>query len=136
VHTQQIFNEADPGFKMNLLGACLHEGACDFIAELLTGQDRKTPYIEYGELNEIRLWRKFKSEMYGFNTDEWLYNGGVASGGQADLGYFMGYTICKYYYAHSIDKTAAIRNILQIDFNDDQSIQAFFDKTAYSKKYK
>ena len=136
VHTQQIFNEDDSAFQLNLLGSCLHEGACDFIAELLTGQECQTPYIEYGKLNEERLWRKFKVEMHGFKTDEWLYNGGTATGGKADLGYFMGYAICKYYYSHSYDKAATVRDILHINYNDDHSIQSFFNRTGYAKKYR
>jgi uncharacterized protein YjaZ len=136
VHTQQIFNEDDRAPQMNLLGSCLHEGVCDFIAELLTGQERQTPYIDYGKLNEERLWKKFKSAMYGFNTDEWLYNGGTANAGKADLGYFMGYAIGKYYYAHSSDKSAAVRDMLTINYNDSHSIQSFFDRTGYSKKYR
>jgi hypothetical protein len=136
VHTQQIFASDDAAFQMNLLSYCLREGACDFIAELLTGKTRKAPYIVYGNANEKKLWWKFKAAMYSSDIQDWLYNGGTAAGGQADLGYFMGYTICKYYYLHVKNKSGAVRGILQINYNDTRSVKDFFDKTGYDNKFR
>ncbi|MES1181216.1 MAG: DUF2268 domain-containing putative Zn-dependent protease, partial [Flavobacterium sp.] len=94
-HTQQKGGDAEDDGNSNLLGYCIREGACDFIAELLLQKPLLTPYIIYGKENENKLWVAFKKEMNGQDIRNWLYNGSDAPDGHADLGYFMGYTICK-----------------------------------------
>jgi len=91
-HTQQkeVSNE-----QSNLLAYCLNEGACDFIAELLLQKEIVSPYMTYGKAHEHDLWKDFQTEMLGKKTKKWLYNGGEAPNGNADLGYFIGYAICK-----------------------------------------
>lgn len=134
-HTQQIGGDKELDGKSNLLGFCLREGACDFIAELITHQDRVTPYIQYGQLHEKDLWQKFKKEMFGTDASQWLYNGAVAKDGAADLGYFMGYTICKYYYQHAANKTQVVKEIFQLNYEDKEAVKQFFLTTGYSNKF-
>ena len=49
VHTQQK-GEGD-----NLLAACIHEGACDFITELVIEKQMAANYIKYGLAHEESL---------------------------------------------------------------------------------
>ncbi|MDN3580752.1 DUF2268 domain-containing putative Zn-dependent protease [Mucilaginibacter flavus] len=131
-HTQQHISDGDQEGKMELLGFCIREGACDFIAELLTTRERKTPYIFYGKTHERELWNRFKTQMYGSQIGDWLYNGSTIKNGHADLGYFMGYAICKYYYTHAEDKAGVIAEIFHLDYDDKNAVRHFFERSGYA----
>lgn len=124
-HTQQK-EEGD-----NLLSYCITEGACDFIAELLLEKNIQSPYMTYGKEHEMELWEAFKKEMLGKDTKNWLYNGGTSLSGVADLGYFMGYAICKSYYEHASNKTAAFKEIIELKY-DKKSVLRFLEKSHYN----
>jgi hypothetical protein len=134
-HTQQHISEADQEGKMELLGYCIREGTCDFMAELLMMEERKTPYIFYGKVHERELWDKFKTQMYGSQIADWLYNGSTVKNGHADLGYFIGYAICKYYYAQAVDKPRAIAEIFHLDYDDKNAVRLFFERSGYAAQY-
>lgn len=134
-HTQQHISGDDQDGKMELLGYCIREGACDFMAELLTVDERKTPYIIYGKTHERELWDKFKTQMYGSQISDWLYNGSAVKNGHADLGYFMGYAICKYYYSHSTNKPQAIADIFHLNYDNKNALRLFFKKSGYPAQY-
>ena len=51
------------GNNPNLLGYCIKEGACDFIAELLLDKPIQSPYMNYGKANEKMLWELFQKDM-------------------------------------------------------------------------
>lgn len=123
-HTQQNGN------NVNLLGNCIKEGACDFIAELLLDKPIQAPYMTYGKANEKLLWELFQNDMNGQVNKEWLYNGGQAPIGKADLGYFIGYVICKSYYENASDKTKALKQIIELNYSK-KSIAKFLKKSKY-----
>lgn len=123
-HTQQNENNS------NLLGYCINEGACDFIAELLLDKPIQSPYMTYGKANEKMLWELFNQDMYGQETKAWLYNGGQDPIGKADLGYFIGYVICKSYYENASDKTKALKQIIELDYTK-KSVVKFLKKSKY-----
>lgn len=131
VHTQQkLKNE-----NYSLLGNSLKEGSADFIAELLINKTVEAPYIEYGNKNEKNLWQKFKTEMYQENLDDWLYNIRFIKDKPADLGYFIGYTICKTYYNNSKNKKQAIKEIIELDYNNIKKCEEFLKKSKYPEKW-
>ena len=131
VHTQQKA-ESDTLF---LLGKCLREGASDFIAKLLfEGRVYSTPYLTYGKGNEKTIFLKFKEDMYQTDSNKWLYNGSNAPKGQADLGYFVGFAICQYYYDNAPNKAEAVAKILTIDYQDNNAVNLFYEKTKYADK--
>ena len=68
-----------------------------------------------------------------FNKDfkNWLSNGGTAPAGKADLGYFIGYAICKSYYLNANNKTAAIRKIIELNFSSKKKVHAFLERSGY-----
>ena len=129
VHTQQASTKAG-----NLLGNCIIEGAADFITEILIQKKVLAPYIIYGFANEEQIWGKFAKEMYGTDLKSWLYNGNQIA--NADLGYFMGYIICKYYYDNSKNKQKAIREILELKVQERKKLELFFQKSMYADKWK
>jgi hypothetical protein len=123
VHTQQ----KEPG--ISVLSQCLKEGAADFVAELVTGIPNNTAYVTYGRQHESELKPTFKIDMFSNATSKWLYNG--SESGQADLGYFMGYQLCKAYYQQQKDKSQALKSIIELDYADEQAIQTFLVGSKY-----
>ncbi len=100
VHTQQNSSE-EIG---TLLGKALQEGGADFITEIILGQKINRVYINYGNKNEVAVKTMFKKDMLKSDIEKWMYNGNNAVDMPADMGYFMGYTICRAYYNNAKDK--------------------------------
>jgi hypothetical protein len=126
VHTQQKFRGSS-----NLLGGALAEGSCEFITELVMGKPRQTQAILYGKEHEKELKAAFAAEMFSTATPtRWLSNGSYAEK-VADLGYFMGYTICGAYYRRAVDKQQAIRDIIQLDYTDTVATEKFLLRSGY-----
>lgn len=124
-HTQQKDDS-----NSNLLGYCIREGMCDFLAEL-TYKKISSPYMVYGNVHRKQLWNEFQKEMLTQETKNWLYNGNDAPNGVADLGYFIGYEICKSYYKNSKNKKKAIDEMLKLEYNV-KSIEEFLKKSKYN----
>ena len=95
-----------------VLGQSIFEGAADFLGELLIGR-HINPHIHAWALpREAELWTEFRQVMHGKDGSNWLYGGTEAVERPADLGYFIGYRIVQAYYERSVDKQAAIRDIV------------------------
>ena len=124
VHTQQ-----KRGSK-NVLAASIREGACDFIAELVTKQSLKSQYLFYGNAHEKEVKELFKKEMLTKQYSNWLSNGGKM-GEKADLGYYIGYKICKSYYEISKNKSKAIKDIMELDYSNNKEVLTFLKKAKY-----
>lgn len=124
VHTQ----EKEPGD--NLLAQCIYEGVCDFVAEQATGKLPDLPVYTYGPAHADSLKAQFKVEMFGRMWRRWLYNF-PRNGMPGDLGYYMGYSICRAYYQQARDKKQAIKEMIETDFADSTAVEAFLEKSAY-----
>ncbi len=124
IHTQQR------GRSKVVLDQAIREGACDFVTELVIGKPMENNYIQYGRAHEQELKEKFRQEMFTTAYEDWLYNGSSAKT-VADLGYFMGYAICKSYYQHAKDKKMAIKEIIELNYSDDAAIENFLRKSKY-----
>lgn len=114
-----------------LLGASIREGACDFIASMVTGNELNSAHYVYGSKYEKGLWNEFKKEMNGTDYTRWLYSGDRSVGRPSDLGYFMGYRICEAYYENAADKKQAVKDIIEV-----QDFETFFKKSGYEEKFK
>lgn len=125
VHIQQKEDSADA----NLLNASIYEGSCDFVAELLLGRPLITPYLTYGKKNHNELFKKFHSQIYQQDFPGWLYNGDNVPAGQADLGYYIGYAICKSYYDNAENKSKAFADIIQLDYTDKKRVYDFYSSS-------
>ena len=124
VHTQQS------GESNDLLAQAIREGSCDFITELVINKPMQTNYIKYGLQHEEELKEAFRKDMFSTAFNRWLYNGANAKT-VADLGYFIGYQICKSYYNNSADKRNAIKNIIEINYSDTAVVDAFLNQSHY-----
>jgi hypothetical protein len=94
------------------------------------GRPLANNYLEYGRKHEQELKPKFMEEMFTNYYGNWLYNGSSAET-VADLGYFMGYTICKSYYHHATDKKSAIKDIIELNYADSSQVEKFLEKARY-----
>lgn len=124
VHTQQS------GYGYNLLSQSIYEGTCDFIAELVTGKLPVLPYVTYGPQHETALKTQFKAEMEQESWSNWLYNS--AQGERVgDLGYYMGYAICKAYYKQAKNKKEAIKTMIELNYKSPEAVHAFVKTSGY-----
>lgn len=124
VHTQQ-----KAGNGQLLLSQAIMEGAADFIAELVTQKVNNSAYMVYGRAHEQELKDKFRIEMFSEAMGNWLYNG--SDDAHADLGYFMGYVICKSYYNHQSDKRKAIKEIIELEYANEEKVTDFLRRSLY-----
>lgn len=114
VHVQQPAAQVeDP--NDTVLKAALIEGGAEFVTELVTGS------ISYGHLVAATQGRERVLETeFAADQDakalgsDWLYNGLGTPERPGDLGYWVGYRIAKAYYVHARDKTAALREIIEV----------------------
>ncbi len=123
-----------------LLGRCLEEGIADFIGELAYGESlaKTNPegHTAKGLKNEQEVWKSFKNDMFQtFDINKgWLYNKKEINGEKiTDLGYFVGYQICKSYYKNAKDKQLAIKEMLSTNFTDENA-KKFLLASGYLSK--
>lgn len=114
--------------EINVLSKAIKEGSCDFIAELALNKKFTAHYLDYGFKNYDKVKSDFKTEMFSKKLENWFYNGNAKN---PDLGYFIGYVISKKYYENSEDKKAAIKNIIELDFNNEEKVLQFLIKSEY-----
>ena len=71
--------------------------------------------LEYGKGWELQIWADFTKKMYLNKASIWIANGDQETADKpADLGYWVGYQICKAYYDTAKDKQQAIYDMLHI----------------------
>ena len=133
VHELCHFNQKLPESK-TLLGRALHEGPCDFIAQVVVGEVINPKQKIYGNQHEKELWLEFNSRLDDTNTSDWFNNVLTSKDMPSDLGYYMGYKISEAYYQNAKSKRQkrqAIRDILEI-----KDYYTFLEKSRYSEKFK
>lgn len=97
------------------LGYAINEGMADFIGELISGETANRKIFEWAKGREKQIWADFKRDMYFDRYNNWIANYGTASkDSYPDLGYWIGYEICKSYYENTKDKKQAIYDMLHI----------------------
>lgn len=113
-----------------LLYYAIREGMADFLCEMITGKNPSARQQEFANTRRKEIWNDFKQEMYLRRSHNWIANGGQESKDKpADLGYYVGYEICKAYYDKADNKKMAIKEMLSIS-----DYRSFFEKSSYDKK--
>lgn len=98
-----------------LLKAALVEGMADFIGELISGKTANERLHIYAKGKEKSIWADFKKEMLLNDKSNWIANSDQETEEKpADLGYWVGYQICKAYYNQASNKKKAIYDMLNI----------------------
>jgi len=129
VHTQQKTSVAN-----NLLGQCLLEGVAEFLAEKATGKASTLPALKYGRLNAQRIKEVFATEMFNGSEGFWLYSNMTNEFGNRDLGYYVGYAMCESYYQKAKNKAQAIKEMIELDYNNTIDLNNFVNQTGYFEK--
>ncbi len=97
------------------LGYAIKEGMADFIGELISGDTANRKIFDWAKGKEKQIWADFKKDMYYDRYNNWIANYGIVSkDSYPDLGYWIGYEICKSYYENTKDKKQAIYDMLHI----------------------
>ncbi len=97
------------------LGYAIKEGMADFIGELISGDTANRKIFDWAKGKEKQIWADFKKDMYYDRYNNWIANYGLVSkDSYPDLGYWIGYEICKSYYENTKDKKQAIYDMLHI----------------------
>jgi len=125
IHYQQQAKGED------LTTAVMTEGAADFIAELITGNQIDENIKPYGDSHEQELWKKFQEDAAKNDFAPWLYNGDDEKRvGPLDLGYYIGYKICQSLYEIFPDKAAALQTIVAM-----KDPKAIIEQSGYSQRF-
>ena len=127
MHFQQ--NYRDTANKNTVLAGVINEGVCDFLVELCSGRTPMQSNVNYlSEPENLRfILSEFRKELLSNNLSNWMY--GKVVDRPTDIGYTLGYLICKSYYERSEDKQAAIYQLLNSD-----NFEAIFRKSKYGSQ--
>ena len=114
IHTQQIDKRIIIFGSNPLLEQTIIEGVADFLTYEILGLTINQYIHNYGRQNECSLLKEFEADLTSEPKDftNWLYNRGKMVDRPADLGYFIGFKIAESYYQKQIDKSEAIRQLL------------------------
>lgn len=125
-HIQQDHMKQDT----TTLSACIREGLADFIGELISGKNADERVAVFARGKEKLIWKDFEKEMYLNRSHNWVGNSEQERPDHpADIGYWVGYAICKSYYEEMPDKKQAIYDMLHI-----QDYRNFLRKSRYIEK--
>ncbi len=114
----------------SLLKMALLEGGADFLTDLILGVYHNDHLPAYADPIEAELWAAFKAEMHGQDYSNWLFNGSQSGDQPADLGYYIGYKIAAHYFEQSLDKSAVIRQIIEL-----HDPEAFLAASGYADQF-
>jgi hypothetical protein len=110
-HVQQVRELVDDEHP-TVLERSLIEGAAEFVAELTSG---KTGFAHFDVLTKGRereIETAFVADVDQTDLSRWVDNSTMERGN--DLGYWVGYRICRAYYQRAADKQQALRQILEL----------------------
>ncbi len=129
IHTQQ------KEIVHNLLTMCLYEGIAEFISCKVTDKKSDAPAIEFGKVNQKIVIDKFVSDLFLMtNNYSWLWGENRNELKVRDLGYYIGYEISERYYNLSVDKTKAIKELIELDFTNEKEVERIVDATKLLPK--
>ncbi|WP_312421090.1 DUF2268 domain-containing putative Zn-dependent protease [Epilithonimonas sp.] len=129
IHTQQKETIGN-----TLLSQTIMEGVAEYLSEIALNKKSPNPQIKFGYKNENRIKDEYIKEMFSSNIYNWIMNDNKNSFGMRDLGYFVGYAICKKYYEKSVEKGNAVKEMIELNYNNEDDLIKFVDKAGYFEK--
>ena len=112
IHVQQNPSLVEgAGKQPTVLETSLLEGAADLVGELISGGIPLSYSKSAIEGREKQIETAFVADMDKTDLSDWVYNSTPEQ--PRDLGYWVGYRICKAYYQRATDKRQALRELLQ-----------------------
>ncbi|MCO6149627.1 DUF2268 domain-containing putative Zn-dependent protease [Flavobacterium sp. NRK1] len=129
IHTQQ-----KKAILKNVLAFSVSEGSADFITELVMGKPLVTSYLTYGREHATTIKKSFRKEMFATSIERWLFNGSYLEK-EGDMGYYIGYEICKAYYNNSTDKMKAVKDIIELNYSSETALEKFLEKSGFYNEH-
>jgi len=129
LHTQQ-----NTTLGNSVLAQSVLEGVAEFLAETALNKKSPNPQIEYGYKNEAQIKTAFEKEMFSPYLGNWIWNNPNNVFGMRDLAYFVGFAICRKYYNESSNKKTAVKEMIELDYNNEQELIKFVEKSKYFAK--
>lgn len=129
VHTQQKTTIGN-----TLLTQVVLEGVAELLAVKALKVSSPNPQIAFGKANDAKIKAAFEKEMFSSSVANWLYNSPNNQFKMRDLGYYVGYAICEQFYNLSKDKKTAIKEMIELDYNKEEDLIAFVEKSKYFEK--
>jgi hypothetical protein len=129
IHTQQKSTIGN-----SLLAQTMMEGVAEFLTEVTLKTKSPNPQIEFGFKNEEKIKQEYSKEMFSPNVYNWLWNSPDNQFKMRDLGYFVGYAICKKYYEQADNKKQAIKDLIELNYNNENDLISLVDKANYFDK--
>lgn len=129
IHTQQ---NTEGGY--DLLSQSLFEGIAEFVPVIAIGTPSPTPAIQFGKTHNAAVRAAFEREMFSPWIYNWIWNDFENEFNIRDLGYYVGYAVAEAYYENAQDKNLAIAELIQLDFNNPDEIEALAEKSGYFSK--
>lgn len=126
IHTQQ-----KETIGKTLLAQTMMEGVAEFLAEIALNEKSPNPQIDFGYKNEAKIKQEFEKEMFSPNIYNWIMNNPNNQFNMRDLGYFVGYAICKKYYDATADKLSAVKKMIKLDYNNEKELISFVEESKY-----
>lgn len=126
VHTQQNTTIGE-----NLLAQTVIEGVAEFVAEKALEISSPNPQISYGQANDAEIKAAYEKEMFSPYVYNWIWNNSDNDFEMRDLAYYVGYRISEEYYNASPNKEMAITEMIELDYNNEEALVAFVEKSAY-----
>ncbi len=117
--------------EKSLLALTIREGIAEFFADMVTGKYSQERARKFVVENEKEIWEKFKKEMYGKETGEWMWKKPSNKEQPRDVAYVLGAKIVEHYYKQSLDINKAINEILSVT-----DYKSFIEKSIYADKFK
>ncbi|MCR8559021.1 DUF2268 domain-containing protein [Mucilaginibacter sp. BJC16-A38] len=109
------FQQHSMGSDTIMLREAIIEGMADFLGEVISGRTTNERLKTFANGKEKMIWAEFKKDMYLNRKQNWIGNGDQDTPDRpADLGYWVGYRICKSYYLHSKNKKQAVYDMFHI----------------------
>jgi hypothetical protein len=133
VHFQQLMAQgletyrAIYGPRQSLLAISIREGTAEFLVRLALGEHQQRREYEYCVEHEPELWERFRAEMYGAETGDWMWTRPADPEQPWNLGYMVGMRIVEAYYEQAGDKAQAIEEILGIT-----DYRRFLERSGYA----
>lgn len=111
----------------SVLLAALMEGGAEFVAELTSGSVAYQHFADVTKGREKEIEAQFLRDIDATAMgSKWVYNGFGTKETPGDLGYWVGYRICKSYYLNARDKRQALRDIIELS-----DVRAILDKSGW-----
>ncbi len=126
IHTQQ------KEMVHNLLSLTLYEGIAEFMAIEATNQKSPWKAFEVGPKNEDNVKERFEQDMFRPNSIfNWLWNSSDNEFQTNDMSYYVGSKIASLYCNNAIDKEQAIKRLIELDYANEDEVEAVVDETTY-----